>query len=268
MNTASPLPQVTRTDNRHCRLGTKCKRVDCNFDHPHGRDIDQISPTTTNHEYERAATSDMIGTIEELLARAIEQQMEFDVNNYEGNDDNEQALDILQKNALKELRSQRNEFQLAIDHLTAEFNSLMASTVDNENKRIELQPIKKQLERELKRWHARLPIYARRSEIIEKVRTNQVLVLKADTGSGKSTQTVQYLCDAHFAEQSKSQSLVRHCQESELYVLEQIICTQPRKLAARSLAARVAEEYGCKVGEEVSMSEIFHVLLVCLNDSR
>ncbi len=34
--------------------------------------------------------------------------------------------------------------------------------------------------------------------------------------------------------------------------LEQIISTQPRKLAARSLAARVAEEYGCRVGEEVS----------------
>jgi HrpA-like RNA helicase len=35
-------------------------------------------------------------------------------------------------------------------------------------------------------------------------------------------------------------------------ILEQIICTQPRKLAVRSLAARIAEEYGCKVGEEVS----------------
>ncbi len=36
------------------------------------------------------------------------------------------------------------------------------------------------------------------------------------------------------------------------FFLEQIISTQPRKLAARSLAARVAEEYGCQVGEEVS----------------
>jgi len=35
-------------------------------------------------------------------------------------------------------------------------------------------------------------------------------------------------------------------------ILEQIICTQPRKLAVRSLSARVAEEYGCRVGEEVS----------------
>ena len=33
--------------------------------------------------------------------------------------------------------------------------------------------------------------------------------------------------------------------------LGQILCTQPRKLAACSLATRVAEEYGCKLGEEV-----------------
>jgi ATP-dependent RNA helicase DHR2 len=38
------------------------------------------------------------------------------------------------------------------------------------------------------------------------------------------------------------------------FFLEQIISTQPRKLAARSLAARVAEEYGCQVGEEVSQN--------------
>ncbi|CAF3303040.1 unnamed protein product [Rotaria sp. Silwood2] len=72
---------------------------------------------------------------------------------------------------------------------------------------------------------------------MEKLERNQVFILKADTGSGKSTQTVQYLCDANFADE------------------KQIICTQPRKLAARSLAARVAEEYGCQIGEEVG----FHV---------
>ncbi|CAF3418160.1 unnamed protein product [Rotaria socialis] len=63
---------------------------------------------------------------------------------------------------------------------------------------------------------------------------NQVLILKADTCSGKSTQTIQYLCDANFADEKK------------------IICTQPHKLATLSLAARVAEEYGWKIGEEVA----------------
>jgi HrpA-like RNA helicase len=35
------------------------------------------------------------------------------------------------------------------------------------------------------------------------------------------------------------------------FVLGQIVCTQPRRLAVRALASRVAEEFGCKVGEEV-----------------
>lgn len=34
-------------------------------------------------------------------------------------------------------------------------------------------------------------------------------------------------------------------------IIGQIICTQPRRLAARALASRVAEEFGCQVGEEV-----------------
>jgi HrpA-like RNA helicase len=41
---------------------------------------------------------------------------------------------------------------------------------------------------------------------------------------------------------------------------EQIVSTQPRKLAARSLASRVAEEYGCQVGEEVSPNYYYDCL--------
>ena len=34
-------------------------------------------------------------------------------------------------------------------------------------------------------------------------------------------------------------------------IIGQIICTQPRRLAARVLASRVADEFGCQIGEEV-----------------
>ncbi|CAF3837837.1 unnamed protein product [Rotaria sp. Silwood1] len=61
---------------------------------------------------------------------------------------------------------------------------------------------------------------------------NQVVILKGNTGSGKSTQLVQYLVDAGLADRG------------------QIICTQPRRLAARLLASRVAEEFGCQLGKE------------------
>jgi ATP-dependent RNA helicase DHX8/PRP22 len=86
-----------------------------------------------------------------------------------------------------------------IENLITKFNSILSSTYDV----LQFQRIHKQLERELKRWQSRLPIYARRSDIIENLKRNQVFILKADTGSGKSTQIVQYLCDEHFADESK-----------------------------------------------------------------
>jgi len=80
------------------------------------------------------------------------------------------------------------------------------------------------LRRELKRLTAHLPILARRSHLVQAVENSQVVVVKAETGSGKSTQIVQYLADAGFG---------------------RIVCSQPRKLAARALATRIAEEWGC-----------------------
>jgi len=62
---------------------------------------------------------------------------------------------------------------------------------------------------------------------------NQVIVIQGETGSGKSTQLVQYFAEAGFAEKGK------------------ILCTQPRRVAAKSMAKRVAKECGVKVGEMV-----------------
>jgi hypothetical protein len=60
-----------------------------------------------------------------------------------------------------------------------------------------------------------------------------VLVVIGETGSGKTTQMTQYLAEAGFTSRGK------------------IGCTQPRRVAAMSVAKRVAEEYGCRLGEEV-----------------
>jgi HrpA-like RNA helicase len=214
--------------------------------HPHGRNIDRVK----NHQ---RSETELIDMIDMLFFKAEEQLQEFDTNEKEGSDsDDEQVLDLLRENVSQELQLQKNEFQSAIENLITEFNSILSSARDAD-RYDQCQRIYRQLEREFKRWQSRLPIYARRSDIIEKLRQNQVLILKADTGSGKSTQTVQYLCDEHFADYSKQTTffLLFHFMSFSFF-LEQIISTQPRKLAARSLAARVAEEYGCQVGEEVS----------------
>nr|DAD41023.1 TPA_asm: hypothetical protein HUJ06_015346 [Nelumbo nucifera] len=84
------------------------------------------------------------------------------------------------------------------------------------------------IKRELRRLEDGLPIYASRQEILREILSQQVIVLIGETGSGKSTQLVQFLADSGIAADRS------------------IICTQPRKIAAISLAHRIREESnGC-----------------------
>jgi ATP-dependent helicase HrpA len=80
---------------------------------------------------------------------------------------------------------------------------------------------------------ADLPISARREEIGEALGRHQVLIVAGDTGSGKSTQLPQY------------------CLELDRGCAGLIAHTQPRRLAARALAARIAEELSQPVGSTV-----------------
>jgi pre-mRNA-splicing factor ATP-dependent RNA helicase DHX16 len=79
-----------------------------------------------------------------------------------------------------------------------------------------------------------LPVFPYREQIIQAVKTYQCLIIVGETGSGKTTQIPQYLYEAGFCEGGKK-----------------VGCTQPRRVAAMSVAARVAEEVGCKLGNEV-----------------
>ncbi|GJN34271.1 hypothetical protein PR202_gb22920 [Eleusine coracana subsp. coracana] len=81
-----------------------------------------------------------------------------------------------------------------------------------------------------------LPIFRLKNELIKAVHENQVLVVIGETGSGKTTQVTQYLAEAGYTTRGK------------------IACTQPRRVAAESVAKRVAEEFGCRLGEEVGYS--------------
>jgi len=78
-----------------------------------------------------------------------------------------------------------------------------------------------------------LPIYKLRDDLIKAVTDNQILIVIGETGSGKTTQITQYLSECGFTARGK------------------IGCTQPRRVAAMSVAKRVAEEYGCRLGQEV-----------------
>ncbi|GAB0091162.1 RNA helicase [Sergentomyia squamirostris] len=85
----------------------------------------------------------------------------------------------------------------------------------------------------VKLFRRQLPIYQMHSEILEKVHENQVIVIVSETGSGKTTQVPQYLLE----------DATNHRQPCR------IICTQPRRLAAMSVADRVSYERGENLGD-------------------
>jgi ATP-dependent RNA helicase DHX8/PRP22 len=85
----------------------------------------------------------------------------------------------------------------------------------------------------LRQQRESLPIFAFRDQLVDAIRQNQILVVVGETGSGKTTQLTQYLAEAGFATQGI------------------IGCTQPRRVAAMSVAKRVVREVGCPLGEEV-----------------
>ena len=78
-----------------------------------------------------------------------------------------------------------------------------------------------------------LPVSQRRDEIAQAIRDHQVVIIAGETGSGKTTQ------------------IPKICLELGRGVTGQIGHTQPRRLAARTVAERIAEELGSPLGETV-----------------
>ena len=87
---------------------------------------------------------------------------------------------------------------------------------------------------------SRLPIAKHRLELLYALEHHQVVVLVGETGSGKTTQVLQYLHHAGWTDNNKT-----------------VVCTQPRTLAAKSVATRVADEMNEKLGGLVGFAVRF-----------
>ncbi|VEU23995.1 DEKNAAC105195 [Brettanomyces naardenensis] len=78
-----------------------------------------------------------------------------------------------------------------------------------------------------------LPVFAVRDQLLNIIKEHDMTVIVGETGSGKTTQITQYLAESGYGEKGI------------------VACTQPRRVAAISVAKRVSEEVGCKLGDEV-----------------
>ena len=96
------------------------------------------------------------------------------------------------------------------------------------------QPYSKRYE-EILEGRLKLPVYQFKEKLLDAVSKNQIVVVEGETGSGKTTQIPQFLVEAGYADQGSTT----------------VACTQPRRVAATSIATRVADEMDCELGAEV-----------------
>lgn len=80
-----------------------------------------------------------------------------------------------------------------------------------------------------------LPIVAKRNELVEAIKTHQVVIIAGDTGSGKSTQIPKFCLEAGLGQQG----MIAH--------------TQPRRIAAKTIAAQLAKELQFEVGKQIAL---------------
>ena len=89
----------------------------------------------------------------------------------------------------------------------------------------------------MRRNRAALPISTRTQELLDHIRDNDVTICMAATGSGKTTQIPQLILDG--------------CIDRGEGARCNIVCTQPRRLAAIAVAQRVAKERGERIGSSI-----------------
>ncbi|XP_021749282.1 DExH-box ATP-dependent RNA helicase DExH5, mitochondrial-like isoform X1 [Chenopodium quinoa] len=91
--------------------------------------------------------------------------------------------------------------------------------------------------RKILEFRRSLPAFKERDALITAISSNQVIIVSGETGCGKTTQIPQFILESEI-ESSRGASC-------------SIICTQPRRISAMSVAERVAAERGEKLGESV-----------------
>lgn len=102
---------------------------------------------------------------------------------------------------------------------------------------------KEKARKTLQEMRRKLPVYEHREDLLQAIAENQIIIVQGETGCGKTTQIPQYL-----HEEGYTKTEMKHGE------VKMVGCTQPRRVAAMSVAARVSQEVGSKLGHTVGYS--------------
>ncbi|XP_078391996.1 pre-mRNA-splicing factor ATP-dependent RNA helicase DHX16 [Cetorhinus maximus] len=141
------------------------------------------------------------------------------------------ARDARERNKQKEY-----EFVLEEDEMIDFVTSVTMQGTVTKDEKAELSEAQKQ-KLSLQEVRRSLPVFPYRQDLLTAITEHQILIIEGETGSGKTTQIPQYLYEEGYTAGGMK-----------------IGCTQPRRVAAMSVAARVAQEIGVKLGNEVGYS--------------
>ena len=130
-------------------------------------------------------------------------------------------------------QGKKNRSQKGSTKSTRKIKEIQACTTEAKNsKKLERN---NKIPEKIKKFRKTLPIFEEQQSILDAIQSNQVVLIKGETGCGKTTQVPQYILEDR----------INHGNGS----MTNILVTQPRRISAVSMANRVAEERGEKMGQ-------------------
>jgi pre-mRNA-splicing factor ATP-dependent RNA helicase DHX16 len=134
-------------------------------------------------------------------------------------------------------RVQQEDYELVFDETQA-LKWVSDGKIDMDKRRLEqMLDAAEQKAKTIEETQKSLPVYQYKAQLIEAIKAHQVIIVVGETGSGKTTQIPQFV-------------LFDVLNQNEATRGMKVACTQPRRVAAISVANRVAEELGERVGKQ------------------
>lgn len=138
------------------------------------------------------------------------------------------------------------QISIAVGIKNSENEKQASISSGNLNESLYLDYMQNKDRRPLQEFRMKLPSWSKRDTIVDIISKNQVVLIKGETGCGKTTQVTQFILD-----EALNQKKADQCK---------IVCTQPRRISAITVAERVAAERGEKLGKSVG----YHIRLECI----